>query len=246
MLRLNRILRLGVCDDTIYIPSSKRYKRSLVLATLLVCVISGVAFAAPSFSDQNIGAGNLNPTDRVLVQEIRVVGDSSKTVTITSVTVQNLGTAGSGQIDKIEIYDGGTKLGETTNIAGLGSGVTINLGGYGVPKGTTHYLKVHITVGTSVSGGETVSLRCKFYYQMNSSSYSSAWISDLTGETIRKGGFDQLTDTALDAKYLNPDDEAEVQIAVFTDNDRPVAKQSLRWRTWERQRRPISRTSRLH
>jgi len=195
------------------------YKRSLVLATLLVCVISGVAFAAPSFSDQNIGAGNLNPTDRVLVQEIRVVGDSSKTVTITSVTVQNLGTAGSGQIDKIEIYDGGTKLGETTNIAGLGSGVTINLGGYGVPKGTTHYLKVHITVGTSVSGGETVSLRCKFYYQMNSSSYSSAWISDLTGETIRKGGFDQLTDTALDAKYLNPDDEAEVQIAVFTDND---------------------------
>ena len=195
------------------------YKRSLVLATLLVCVISGVAFAAPSFSDQNIDAGNLNPTDRVLVQEIRVVGDSSKTVTITSVTVQNLGTAESGQIDKIEIYDGGTKLGETTNIAGLGSGVTINLGGYDVPKGTTHYLKVYITVGTSASGGETVSLRCKFYYQMNSSSYSSAWISDLTGETIRKGGFDQLTDTALDAKFLNPNDEAQVQIAVFTDND---------------------------
>jgi PKD repeat protein len=195
------------------------YRRSLVLATLLVCVISGVAFTAPSFSDQNIDAGNLNPTDRVLVQEIRVVGDSSKTVTITSVTVQNLGTAGSGQIDKIEIYNGGTKLGETTNISGLGSGVTINLGGYGVPKGTTHYLKVYITVGTSVSGGETVALRCKFYYQMNSNSYSSAWISDLTEETIRKGGFDQLTDTALDAKYLNPEDEAEVQVAVFTDND---------------------------
>jgi PKD repeat protein len=181
--------------------------------------MAATAFALPSFSDQNIAAGNLNPTDRILVQEIRITGDSSKTVTITSVTVQNLGTAGSGQIDKIEIWDGGTKLGETTNIAGLGSGVTINLGGYGVPKGTTHDLKVYVTVGTSVSGGETVSLRCKFYYQMNSSSYSSAWISDLTGETIRKGGFDQLTDTALDAKFLNPNDEPQVQIAVFTDND---------------------------
>jgi len=193
--------------------------RSLLLVCLFSATMAVTAFALPSFSDQNIAAGNLNPTDRILVQEVHITGDSSHTVTVTSATVQNLGTAGSGQIDKIEIWDGGTKLGETTNIAGLGSGVTINLGGYEVLKGTTHYLKVYVSVGTSVSGGETVSLRVKFYYQMNGSSYTSAWISDLTGETIRKGGFDQLTDTALDAKYLNPKDEAEVQVAVFTDND---------------------------
>jgi len=194
-------------------------RRGLAFATLLVLVISGVALAAPSFSDQNVAAGNLNPTDRVLVQEIRVTGDSSKTVTIIAVTVQNLGTAGIGHIDKIEIWDGGKKLGETTNIAALGSGVTINLGGYAVLKGTTHYIRVYVTVGTGVTGGETVSLRVKFYYQMNFVSYTSAWISDLTSETIRKGGFDQLTDTALDAKFLNPNDEAQVQVAVFTDND---------------------------
>ena len=193
--------------------------RSLLLVCLFSTTMAATAFALPSFSDQNIAAGNLNPTDRILVQEVRITGDSSHTVTVTSATVQNLGTAGSGQIDKIEIYDGAKSLGWTTNIAGLGSGVTINLGGYSVPKGTTHYLKVYVTVGTSVSGGETVSLRVKFYYQMNGSSYSSAWDSDLTGETIRNGGFDQLTDTALDAGFLNPDDEAQVQVAVFTDND---------------------------
>jgi len=193
--------------------------RSLLLVCLLTATMAATAFGLPSFSDQDIAAGNLNPTDRILVQEVRITGDSSHTVTVTSATVQNLGTAGSGQIDKIEIWDGGTKLGETTNIAGLGSGVTINLGGYEVPKGTTHYLKIYVTVGTSVSGGETVSLRVKFYYQMNGSSYTSAWDSDLTGETICNGGFDQLTDTALDAAFLNPDDEAQVQIAVFTDDD---------------------------
>jgi len=193
--------------------------RSLLFVCLFSTTLAATAFALPSFSDQNIAAGNLNPTDRILVQEVRVTGDSSHTVTITSATVQNLGTAASGQIDKIQIYDGAKELGSTTNIAGLGSGVTINLGGYQVPKGTTHSLKVYVTVGTSVSGGETVSLRVKFYYQMNGSSYTSAWISDLTGETIRDGGFDQLADTALDAKYLNPNDAATVQIAVFTDND---------------------------
>ena len=193
--------------------------RSLLLVCLFSTTLAATAFALPSFSDQNIAAGNLNPTDRILVQEVRVTGDSSHTVTVTSATVQNMGTAGSGQIDKIEIWDGGTKLGETTNIAGLGSGVTINLGGYQVPKGTTHYLKIYVTVGTSVSGGETVRLRAKFYYQMNGSSYTSAWDSDLTGETIRNGGFDQLTDTALDAKFLNPNDAAQVQVAVFSDDD---------------------------
>ena len=194
-------------------------RRSLALATLLVFAISGIALAAPSFSDQNVAAGNLNPTDRVLVQEIRVTGDATYDTTLSSVTIQNLGTAGSGHIDKIEIWDGGNKLGEATNMAGLASGITIPLGTCSVLKGTTHYIKIYVTVGTGISGGETVSLRVKFYYQMNSVSYTSAWISDLTGETIRKGGFDQTSDTALDAAYFNPTNTGQVQIAVFTDND---------------------------
>ncbi len=201
------------------IKMTKSGQFSLGIALLLTIVFSATAFALPGFSDRDIAAGNLNPTDRILVQEVRVTGDSTNAVILTAATVQNLGTAGSGQIDKIEIWDGGTKLGETTNIAGLPYGVTVNLGGYNIPSGSTHYIKIYVTVGTSVSGGETVNLRVKFYYQMNGSSYASAWISDLTGETIRNGGFDQLSDTALDAEFLNPNDEATVQVAVFTDND---------------------------
>ena len=201
------------------IKMTTRGRLSLAFVLLLMIGVSTIGYGLPNFSDQNIAAGNLNPTDRILVQEVRVTGDSTHAVILTAATVQNMGTAGSGQIDKIEIWDGGAKLGETTNIAGLPYGVTVNLGGYNIPSGSTHYMKIYVTVGTSVSGGETVNLRVKFYYQMNGSSYASAWISDLTGETIRNGGFDQLSDTALDAEFLNPNDEATVQVAVFTDND---------------------------
>ncbi len=198
---------------------TKRGQWSIGIALLLSILVSAVAYALPSFSDLNISAGNLNPTDRIEVQEVRITGDSSNDVVLTAITIQNLGTAASGQIDKIEIWDGGTELGETTNIAGLPYGITVNLGGYYIPKGSTHYIKIYVTVGTNVSGDETVNLRVKFYYQMNGLSYASAWISDLTGETIKNGGFDQVSDTALDAGFLNPNDEATVQIAVFTDND---------------------------
>jgi len=195
-------------------------RRSLALATLLVFVISGVALAAPSFSDQNIAKGNLNPTDRILVQEIRITGDSSRTVTISSVNVRNWGTAGGGQIDKIEIWDGGTKLGQITNMTGLDSGIMIPVT-YNIAAGSTHYLEVYVTVGTTVNGGETVLLQIQFYYEYEGGTGQShtGWISDLTGEAIRKGGFDQTSDTALDAAYFNPTNTGQVQIAVFTDND---------------------------
>ncbi|MCX6100867.1 MAG: hypothetical protein NTV92_05520, partial [Candidatus Bipolaricaulota bacterium] len=105
-------------------------RRVLALVGLLVVASTMAAAAAPAFTDQNIGAGNLNPTDRVIVQEIKVTGESSDAVSITSVTVRNQGTAASGQIDRIEFWDGGTKLGETANMSGLASGITVNLGGY--------------------------------------------------------------------------------------------------------------------
>lgn len=193
--------------------------RSLGVALVSSAVISLSAFALPGFSDRNIAAGNLNPTDRIEVQEVRVTGDSSNSVTVTSVTVQNLGTAGSGQIDRIEIWDGASLLGDTTNLAGLSTGITITLTGYSIPAGTIHDIKVYVTVGGAAVGGETVLLRLKFYYQMGASSYQSAWISDLTGETIYKGGFESLTDNALDATFFDPEDQGLVQDCAFTDND---------------------------
>ncbi len=192
-------------------------RRSFTLALILVGAMSVVSVGL-GFSDRNIAAGNLNPTDTIMVQEIQISRSSGETVTLSSVTVQNLGIAGDGEIDKIIVRDGGDILGETTNIAGLSTGVTINLGGYSLTN-TLHTLKIFVVVGTAVSGEETVNLRTRVHYVRNGVSGSSAWISDLTGEVIKNGGFDDLEDSSPDAGFLNPDDEDVVQIAVFTDND---------------------------
>jgi len=191
--------------------------RTLLLVLLLVGAASLAAFALPGFSDRNINAGNLNSADKIMVQEIRITRSSSETVTISSITIQNLGTAGDGEIDEIIIEDGG-ELGSTTSISGLSTGVTINLGGYNMTS-TTHDIMIFVVVGTAVSGGETVNLRCKIHYVRNGLSYSSAWISDLTGETIRLGGFDEISDSSPEGGFLNPLDQDVVQRTVFTDND---------------------------
>lgn len=192
-------------------------RRSFTLALLLVGALSVVSVGL-GFSDRNVAAGNLNPTDTIMVQEIQISRSTGETVTLSSVTVQNLGIAGDGQIDKIIVRDGGDPLGETTNIAGLRTGVTINLGGYTL-TGTVHTLKIYVVVGTAVSGDETVNLRTRVHYVRNGLSGTSAWISDLTGEVIKNGGFDDLEDSSPDAGFFNPLDEGVVQIAVFTDND---------------------------
>jgi len=192
-------------------------RRSLALATLLVFVISGVALAAPSFSDQNIDAGNLNPTDRIKVQEIQVTRGTGTRVVIGSVTIYNRGTAPGGAIAKIEIEDGATTW-HTTNTGALKTGITIPIG-YELPGNRT--LNVWVTVGTktSVTDGQTLRLEEIFHYQVDGSTGDSPLVSDRSGETIREGGFDQLEDNSPDAGYFNPTDQDEVQIAVFTDND---------------------------
>lgn len=200
----------------------KTYKRRLVFALFVICVgLSAAALAAPGFEDLNINRGNVNPNDRIDVQHVRVTGDPTRQISITSATIQNLGTAGGGHITRIEIWDGGIRLGETIAIGGLGSGITILLGGYVIPAGTAppHDLKVFVTIGGAVTGGETIALRVTFYYQMNTVSYTSAWIPDKTTETIRNGGFDETGDTAVAAGFFNPLDEGQVQVATFTDND---------------------------
>jgi len=199
---------------------TRRRRRSLAFAVLFVgLVFSAAALAAPTFSDKNTAKESLNPTDVVIVQEITVTGDSSQDVTLTSATVQNLGTAGTGDIDKVEILDGGDVLGETTNIAGLASGVTVNLGGHTIPEDATRTLKVRVTISTNVTDGATVRMRVRFYYKMGIFTYTSSWIIDLTGETIREGGFDEKTDNSPTAGAFNPGDKGEVQIGVFTDKD---------------------------
>ncbi|MEN6368116.1 MAG: PKD domain-containing protein [Thermotogota bacterium] len=204
-------------------------RRVLALVGLMVGLSTLAAMALPGFSDQNIAAGNLNPTDTILVQQIRITRGASETVTLSSITVQNLGTAGDGDIDKITVMDSGDVLGETTAISGLASGITVNLGGFNMTS-TTHYLKIYVTVGTAVDGGETVNLRARVHYVSNGSSYTSSWISDLTGETIRDGGFDEIEDASPDAGYMNPGDADVVQTTVFTDidaNGKPVEWQGV-------------------
>jgi len=193
--------------------------RSLLLVCLFSTTMAATAFALPSLSDQNFAAGNLNPTDVEIVQEIDVTTAASQAISLTSVTVQNLGTAGSGQIAKIEILDG-NPLGYTDDISGLGSGITINLHGYLIPASSTHTLKVRVTIGATVSGGETVLLRVKFYYQLvDGTSCTSSWITDGKGETILDGGFDVISDTPQSATNFDPLDQGTVQVSFFNDND---------------------------
>jgi len=194
-------------------------RRGIALAVLLVGLTSWATLALPGFSDRNIAAGNLNPTDTIMVMEIRVTRSAGEDVVLSVITLRNLGTADAGEIEKITIKDGGEVIGETEDLAGIRgmSGVSIPLGFE--MTGTTHSIKVFVTIGTSVSGGETVQFRCLFDYTRNGVPGTSAWISDLTGETIRDGGFDETEDSSPAAGYLNPLDTDVVQIAVFTDND---------------------------
>jgi PKD repeat protein len=190
-------------------------RRVLALVGLVVGFASLAAMALPGFSDRNIARGNLNPTDTIDVQEIRITPGGE--VTLNAVTVQNIGTAGDGVIDRIAVMDGGNVLGETTAISGLATGVTINLDGFTI--NTTHDLKIFVTVGTAVTGGETINLRTRVHYVSGGSTYTSEWISDLSGETIRNGGFDVIDDTSPDPGYFNPGDTGVVQVTVFSDTD---------------------------
>jgi len=194
--------------------------RSLALALIVVGASSVMMLALPSFSDENIAAGNLNPTDTIKVMEIEVRRSSSEDVTLSAINIRNLGTAGSGEIEKIIVEDGPGVLGEEDNLAGIDgvNGVTINLGGYEMTN-TTHRLRIFVVVGTTVSGGETIEFECIVDYVRNGLAGSSGKIRDLSAETIENGGFDEIEDSSPEAGYLNPLDDDVVQIAVFIDND---------------------------
>ena len=196
---------------------TRRRRRSLALALLLLsAAFSAIALGAPTFSDQDTDAGNLNPTNRVLVQEIQVTRGTGTEVIVSSVTVYNLGTATGSSIDRIEIENGAT-VWQTTNTSALQTGVTINMG-WNVPAGT-HVLRVYVTVGTTVTDGQSVRLAEIFHYKVDGNMGDSPRISDKSGETIRDGGFDDIEDNTTGPHHFNPEDVGEVFAATFSDDD---------------------------
>jgi len=196
---------------------NKMRTQSIALALLVSLAFSLTAIAAPSFTDQDIDNGYVNPKDQVVVQKIEIVNGSS---TISTVWIRNLGEADGTDIIRIVIdndddpFTGPIK--EYTSLANLRTGITFSLG-YTVPDGTSYlWIGVEIAGADKVSGGERIELRVQFY----SGSYTSGYITDGSPETIFKGGFEEKADSSPSASYLNPgDSNVSVQESTFTDND---------------------------
>jgi len=192
-------------------------RRSLALALLFSFVFSAGVIAVPSFSDQDIDNGYVNPKDQVVVQKIKIVDGSS---TISTVWIRNLGEADGTDIIRIVIdndddpFTGPIK--QHTSLANLRTGITFSLG-YTVPSGISYlWIGVEIAGADKVSGGERIELRVQFY----SGSYTSGYITDGSPERIFKGGFEEKADSSPSAGYLNPgDSNVSVQESTFTDND---------------------------
>jgi len=195
---------------------SKRSGKGSLFALLVGSfVFSVIAVATPSFTDQDIGNGYVNPNDQVIVQKIKVVDGSS---TITSVWIRNLGEANETDITKIVIDNDDHPFtdpkGEYTTLTGLRSGITVPLG-YVVPSGTT-YLWIGVEIAGAAHDARNIQLQVRFY----SGSYTSDLITDGSPETIFRGGFEKKTDYSLSVAYLNPGDTGVlVQKARFTDDD---------------------------
>jgi PKD repeat protein len=188
---------------------------------LTLCLVGAFCFqgiAALTFTDLNHAAGFLNPGDvHIVVQRITIQGDVDPTL-INAVTVQNLGTATSSEITRIELTDGTGTIGYINNPVGLnGAGITI-LTNYLVPVGRTItiYLYVDVASVESVVDGDTLALRTKFHY---GGMTDPLWVVDGVGEEIRKAGFETFDDNTLGDQYFNPTDVGVVQSVHLFDTD---------------------------
>jgi len=193
------------------------HQRGAALALLLCLAVSCAAAAAPTFTDQDVDNGYVNPRDTVVVQQVKIVDGSS---TINSVWLRNLGTADESDIVRIFIDDDAdpftAPLREYTSLTGLRTGIILSLG-YAVPNGTSYlWIGVEIAAAGQVAGGEDIQFQERFY----SGAYTSDLVTDGSAETIFKGAFEKAVDNALSAGYLNPGDaNVRVQQATFTDDD---------------------------
>jgi len=195
---------------------NKMRTQSIALALLAGLVFSVAAIAAPSFTDQALDKGFLNPTDKVAVQEIKITGDGS---TISSISIRNLGTADEGNIAEIVIDDDSdpfnAPLKSYTSLVGIRTGLLFSLN-YTLPTGTSYiWVGVRIKGKDHVAGGETIQLMVRFY----SGSYTSSYITDGKAEEIAEAGFEQIEDDTASTTYFNPGDSNIVQQCTFTDND---------------------------
>jgi PKD repeat protein len=189
-----------------------------VLALLLGVVLSIGVFAAPTFTDQDINNGYVNPKDTVVVQKIKIV--ASGTSTINSIFIRNLGTADETDIVKIVIGDDeapfASPLEEYASLADIRTGRHFALS-CDVPNGTSYlWIGVELEDKDTARAGKTIQFEVYFY----AGTYTAGPITDGSGEEIFKGGFEKKEDDSPSASYLNPGDpNVLVQEATFTDDD---------------------------
>jgi PKD repeat protein len=194
---------------------NKMRTQSIALALLAGLVFSVAAIAAPSFTDQDIDNGYVNPKDNVVVQKVKIVDGAS---TINSVWIRNLGSADGSDITKLVIDNDADPFTDPiksyTALTNLRSGMTLSLG-YTVPNGTT-YLWIGVEIASTAHDNRNIQLKVQFF----SGGYTSPYITDGSAETIFKGGFEKKSDVSPSAGYLNPGDgDVLVQKATFTDDD---------------------------
>ncbi len=193
---------------------NKMRTQSIALALLAGLVFSFVAVAAPTFTDQDIDNGYVNPKDRIVVQKIMVTDGSS---TINSIWIKNLEDADESDITKIYVWSNEADLFShplSGSLAGLRTGVTFPFS-YTVPDGTS-YLWIGVEIASAAHNGRKIQFQMRFY----SGSYTSSLITDGSPEIIFRGGFEKTVDHSPSAGYLNPSDaDVPVQKATFTDDD---------------------------
>ncbi len=201
-----------------------RVKSYLTWAIVLAALLGWGALGAVGFTDKGLNAGYLNPgDDGIAVQQIRLQGDATKEARFDAITVRNLGTATHGEITRIEIWDGGVRIGAADDPIGLSTGgVTIPVD-YTLAAGATADIEIKVDVAgvADIAGGETLNLEVRFHYFLDGTAYTSTWIADGKTEEIAKAGFEEIEETELDAGNYDPGDGNghPVQRVTFTDND---------------------------
>lgn len=207
------------------------HQRGAALALLLCLAVSCAAAAVPTFTDQDVEAGHLNPADtEIVVQTIRVAGDSTHATDFNAVQIRNGGTATYQQITRIEVRNGGTTICAMDTPIGLTSqsGVTIPTT-HSLPKGDTEDISILVWIGDTsvVQGGETVQFEVRFHYTLDGAAGTSQWIADGEGEDVTKTGFENIDDSSPAANNFNPGDQSTVQRVSFRDEDANTSDQTV-------------------
>ena len=201
--------------------------RTAELLIAFLCLSVVCALGAPTFDDANVAAGNLNPQDEAIVQEITIHGDASQAVAITAVTVRNTGTAQASAFSEIKVElsrVGAPSITKTEpNLGGFTSGgVTITLPGqFEIPVNGTATLEITLVVAgrTQVTGWSTIQTEVRFHYVRNGTPFSSGWVQDGSAEVIRAAGLEVVQDLGFDGGVISANEQAIVQKVSLTDDD---------------------------